>query len=143
MNILPDCAIKALAEKGFIDGMYGDVPYELTPWWSAQGETEQSFGISLDGKHIGNLHVRDGVVKVQVDLSQYLRGPNMRERADSKMLAFAQMYGAGKTGLDRIAGNMAKPIYVGVDFADMEKKILAVYSLPMSAEPIYDKPDDK
>ena len=26
---LPDCAIKALEEKGFINGKYGDVPYEV------------------------------------------------------------------------------------------------------------------
>ena len=70
--------VKALAEHGFVNGMYGTVPYELDSAVIGTYETEVSrrYCIKADDRWLGVVtSYFDGTVDVQLDVAGWMRGP--------------------------------------------------------------------
>jgi len=126
LNIpVPECAVGPLAELGFVNGMYGGLPFTLIAGWTMDSRVD-NYVMAVADRRIGTLTVEAGKVTVELDLARYLREPTFASRQAAKSLMFAQLYGMGKTKLATFAtGNHADFEASHVDYLAIEKLILA------------------
>ena len=130
---LPDCAIKALEEKGFINGKYGDVPYEVLHSWTSQDNT-QCYDITFDSKQVASVIVTPKAVTINIDLSGWLRGMSRDE------IKMAQLMKGFKVGqMAALSAALQAPVRVNLDYKGLSRKLIVTDDIVDAAAQLFDK----
>jgi hypothetical protein len=130
---LNDRVIAALAEKGFINGLYGDVPYEVHYSWSDQ-DGKQCLDIRFGKRQVGSVIVTPDNVVVKVDLSGYLRGIS---RDEQKMMDLMKGFKVGQLG--SLAASLTSPMRTTVDYNGLGRKLIVTDDIVDAATHLFDK----